>query len=123
MPTYALWTLIIALTMLAFGLSLKVTNFKLILKNTNEDLDRVVKEIALIKNSQKEPISDLPKLDYAVMEKIFQEYRHQINLLNEIILEMKTPTKYNAYLKEGAKMTLGLAKAIASGDVTLKKDT
>jgi len=31
-------------------------------------------------------------------------------------------TNYTGYLKKGAKMTLGLAHAIARGDVVLKND-
>lgn len=62
-------------------------------------------------------------MDYTVMDKLLQEHRDHINILNEIILNMKTPTSYTAYLKEGGKMTLGLARAIANGDVMLKKDS
>ena len=122
MPTYALWSLVVALIMLSFALTLKITSIKLLLKRAEEDLDCVVKEIALIKNNQIESISGSPKLGHAEINKIFQEYGYQINLLNKIILDMKTPTNYAGYLKKGAKMTLGLAHAIERGDVIFKKD-
>ena len=123
MPTYAMWTLIVSLIILSLGLALQVAQLKLSLKQTNDDLDRVVKEIATIKNHQEESITGLSKLDYTVMDKLFQEHRNHIDLLNNIILEMKTPTHYTAYLREGIKpkMTLGLAKAIINGDVAIKK--
>lgn len=124
MPLYALWSLIISLVLLALGLSLQLADVKFSLKRTDKDFDRVVKEIALIKSHQEESVPGLSKLDYAVMDKLLQEHREHINILNKIILEMKTPTKYTAYLKEGIKpkMTLGLARAIANGDVMLEKD-
>ena len=124
MPLYALWSLIMSLVLLALGLSLQLADVKFSLKRTEKDFDLVVKEIALIKSHQEESVPGLSKLDYAVMDKLLQEHREHINILNKIILEMKTPTKYTAYLKEGIKpkMTLGLARAIANGDVMLEKD-
>jgi len=64
----------------------------------------------------------LPQLKHTEFNKVFQELGSQINHLNQIVLNMKTPTNYNAYLKKDAKMTLGLAKAIKNGDVILEKD-
>jgi hypothetical protein len=123
MPTYALWSLIVSIALLALGLSLKLADVKFTLKRTEKDFDRVVKEIALIKNHQEEPVPSLPQFDQTEFNKILDEYRSQINNLNQIVLEMKTPTNYTAYLKKGGKMTLGLAHAIVNGDVVLKKDT
>lgn len=125
MPPYAIWSLIVGLVLLALGLSLKLADVKFTLKRTEKDFDRVVKEIAFIKNHQDEAIPTLPQFNNTEVDKILNEYRNQINILNNIILDMKTPTHYTAYIKEGTKpkMTLGLAKAIVSGDVVLKKDT
>jgi hypothetical protein len=122
MPIYAMWSLIVSLVLLALGLSLKIAHIKFFLKLTEKEIDSLVKQIALIKNRQEESVSGLTQFNNAEIEKILKEYRHQINILNEIILEMKTPTNYTAYLKEGVKpkMTLGLAKAIVNGDVVLK---
>ncbi len=123
MPTEALWALVVSLVIYSLGVTYKLTSVSFGLKLRDKEIDRLVKEFALIKNHQEESVSGLPKLDYAGLNKILEEYRSQINNLNQIVLEMKTPTKYNAYLKKGGKMTLGLAHAIASGDVVLKKDT
>ncbi len=123
MPTYALWTLIVSLILLALGLSFKLSQALFSFDLAKEEINRFVQELALIKNHQEETVSGLPKLNPAEFNKVFEEYRDQINHLSQIVLDMKTPTKYNAYLKKGAKMTLGLAKAIANGDIIFKKDT
>ena len=125
MPTYAIWSLIVSLSLLALGLSLKFAQVRFSLKLAEEEINRLVEQVALIKNHQAESVSGLTQFNNTEIDKIFKEYRHQINILNKIILEMKTPTNYTAYLKEGIKpkMTLGLAKAIVNGDVVLKKDS
>jgi len=122
MPVESLWALIVALVILSLGLSFKFAEVRFSLQLAEKEINRLVEQVAWIKNHQPESISDSSQLNHAEINKIFQEYRNQINLLNEIILEMKTPTNYTAYLKKSAKMTLGLAHAIARGDVVLKKD-
>lgn len=57
MPLYALWSLVIGLVILSLGLSLQLADVKFSLKRTETDFDRVIKEIALIKNHQEESIS------------------------------------------------------------------
>lgn len=123
MPPYALWSLVVALVILSLGLSFKLSQALFSFDLAKEEINRLVQELALIKNHQEETVSDLTKLDHTELNKVFEKYRDQINHLNQIVLNMKTPTNYTAYLKKGAKMTLGLAKAIANGDVVLKKDT
>lgn len=123
MPLYALWALVVGLVILSLGLSFKLSQSLFSFDLAKEEINRLVKELALIKNHQEESVSGLPKLDHTELNKILEEYRSQINNLNQIVLEMKTPTKYTAYLKKGGKMTLGLAHAIVNGDVVLKKDT
>ena len=86
-----------------------------------EEINRLVKELALIKNHQEETVSTLTKLNRAELNKVFEEYRNQINHLNQIILDMKTPTDYAGYLKSCARMTLGVAHAIARGDIIVSK--
>jgi hypothetical protein len=125
MPVESLWTLVISLVIYSLGITYKAAACSHRLKLADKEIDGLVMEVARIKSHQEESISRVPKLDYAVMDKLLQEHRDHINVLNKIILEMKTPTKYTAYLKEGIKpkMTLGLAKAIVNGDVVLKKDS
>ena len=123
MPTEALWALVISLVIYSLGVTYKFAFVSHSLKLADKEIDSLVKQVAWIKAHQDESISSLPKLDHAELNKILDEYRDQINNLNQIVLEMKTPTNYAAYLKKGGKMTLGLAKAIVNGDVILKKDT
>ncbi len=123
MPTCALWSLIGGLVLLTLGLSFKFAGVRFSLQLAEKEINRLVEQVAWIKNHQPESISSSSQLNHAEINKIFQEYRNQINTLNKIILEMKTPTSYTAYLKKGAKMTLGLAHAVARGDVIIKKDT
>ena len=123
MPTYALWSLVVALVILSLGLSFKLAQALFSFKLAKDEVNSLVEHVAWIKNHQAESVSSSSQLNHAEIDKIFQEYRNQINTLNEIILEMKTPNSYTAYLKKGAKMTLGLAQAIARGDVVLSKDT
>jgi len=122
MPLYALWTLVVSLIVLSLGLSFKLSQSLFSFDLAKEEINRLVKELAFIKNHQDESIPALPQLDHAELNKILNEYRNHINNLDQIILEMKTPTKYTAYLKQGGKMTLGLAHAIIRGDVVLKND-
>jgi len=125
MPTEALWALVVSLVIYSLGVTYKFAFVSHSLKLADKEINGLVEQVARIKNHQDESVPSLVQFNNAELDKILNEYRNQINTLNNIILDMKTPTNYTAYIKEGTKpkMTLGLAKAIASGDVVLKKDT
>jgi hypothetical protein len=78
MPEYALWTLIISLAILSFGMSLKIAGLKHTVKLIGEENDRFIKEIAMIKNDKDKTISTLSKRHNAIMNELTQRYETQI---------------------------------------------
>lgn len=84
MPEYAIWTLIISLAVLSFGMTLKIANLKHTLKLLEKENNRFIEEITMVKNDKDKAISGLSKLHQAQMKIIIQEYEKQIkcNLKN-----------------------------------------
>ena len=122
MPVEAMWALITSLVILSLGVTLRSADIAHRLELANKEIDRVVAQFARIKNTQDKTIMGSSKLDATVMNKIYNAQREHIDNLNNIIIKMETPTKYTAYLNQDPKpkMTIGLAKAIANGDVIIK---
>ena len=52
MPEYALWTLIISLAILSFGMTLKIANFKHALKLLEKENNRFIEEITMVKQNK-----------------------------------------------------------------------
>lgn len=103
MPLTALWSLIVALVMLAIGLSLKLANISHSLKLSDKELDSLIKQIALLKEKHEETVSRFSEFHEAETKKIIKEYTAQIDILIDKVVELKTPhqnTLSNLYLQQ-----------------------
>ena len=78
MPEYALWTLIISLAVLSFGMSLKIADIKHTIKLIGEENDRFIKKIAMVKNDKDKAISTLSERHNTVVNELSQRYEAQI---------------------------------------------
>jgi hypothetical protein len=52
MPEYALWTLVISLTIYSLGLTLKATSLSHRLKLVNDEINRFIEQISVLKQDQ-----------------------------------------------------------------------
>jgi len=78
MPEYALWTLIISLAILSFGMTLKIADFKHTLKLLEKENNRFIEEITMVKQNKDKAISGLSELHTTIMNKLIQRYETQI---------------------------------------------
>lgn len=83
MPEYAFWTLVISLTIYSLGLTLKTTSLSHRLKLVNDEINRFIEQISVLKQDQNKTISSLSKLHKAETEKIIQKYETQIKKTHE----------------------------------------
>ena len=74
MPEYALWTLVISLAVLSFGMSLKIADLKHTIKLFSEENDRFIKEIAVIENDKNKAVSALSESHNTIVKELSQRY-------------------------------------------------
>ena len=73
MPEYAMWTLIVSLAILAFGLALTVAELRHRLKVSEDEPNRLRSEIETLKKRHNKEISDIEELNEREIEKIKKE--------------------------------------------------
>ena len=83
MPEYALWTLVVSLSIYSLGLTYKITSLSHSLKLVNDEINRFVEQISVLKQNQYKTVSGLSKLHKAETKKIIQEYETQIKQTHE----------------------------------------
>ncbi len=72
MPEYALWTLVISLTIYSLGLTHKITSLSHRLKLVNDEINRFIEQISILKQDQYKTISGLSELHKAETKKIIK---------------------------------------------------
>ena len=83
MPEYALWTLVVSLIIYSLGLTYKITSLSHSLKLVNDEINRFVEQIGILKQDQDKTISGLSELHKTETKKIIQEYETQIKQTHE----------------------------------------
>lgn len=83
MPEYALWTLVVSLIIYSLGLTYKITSLSHSLKLVNDEINRFVEQISILKQDQDKTISGLSELHKTETKKIIQEYETQIKQTHE----------------------------------------
>ena len=78
MPEYAFWTLIVSLIVYSLSLTLKATSLFHSLKLVNDENNRFIKQISILKQNQNKAISGLSELHKTEIKKIIHEYEAQI---------------------------------------------
>jgi archaellum component FlaC len=73
MPESAMWTLIVSLVILSFGLVLKVAELRHRLKVSENEPNRLRSEIETLKKRYNKEISEIEELNKREMEKIKEE--------------------------------------------------
>ena len=88
MPEYALWTLVVSLTIYSLGLTLKATSLFHSLKLVNDEINSFIEQIGVLKQDQNKTISGLSELHKTETKKIVQEYETQIKQSHESVREI-----------------------------------
>ena len=83
MPEYALWTLVVSLTIYSLGLTLQTASLSRSLKLVNDEINRFVEQISILKQDQNKTISGLSEFHKAETKKIIQGYETQIKQTHE----------------------------------------
>lgn len=83
MPEYALWTLVVSLIIYSLGLTYKITSLSHSLKLVNDEINRFIEQISILKQDQDKTISGLSELHKTETKKIIQEYETQIKQTHE----------------------------------------
>lgn len=88
MPEYAFWTLIVSLTIYSLGLTLKAASLSHSLKLVNNEINRFIEQICILKQEQDKTISGLSDLHETETTKIIQEYETEIKKSHESMREI-----------------------------------
>ena len=83
MPEYALWTLVVSLIIYSLGLTYKITSLSHSLKLVNDEINRFIEQISILKQDQDKTISGLSELHKTETKKIIKEYETQIKQTHE----------------------------------------
>ena len=78
MPEYALWTLVVSLSVYAFAVTLKSAFLSQSLKFIEKENDRFIKQIDMIEKDKNKTISALSEFHNAEINEIVNRYETQI---------------------------------------------
>lgn len=99
MPEYAMWTLIVSLIILAFGLALTVAELRHRLKVSEDEPRRLRSEIEMLKEKHDKEISDIKELNKREMEKVVKESNNSTHGFIDLTKYKNIISDYDPYDK------------------------
>lgn len=100
MPEYAIWTLIISLTMYSLGVTLKSANLSHRLKLVDKEINSRIEQIKSIEQEHKHSIMSLSELHEAEKQKLSKSFEAGIEKLIHIVSEKYEPKKPKGLLSQ-----------------------
>ena len=92
MPIESLWAFVIALIILALGLSLKLAGALHSNKLLNKELDSLIKQIAALQKEHENIVSSPSELGETSAQELVEKYEKQIDNLLQKVAKLENPS-------------------------------